>query len=146
VRCSPLIVAGLVAGLIATAPAQAGTRHTVDGTIEGAVVRTGSTVVSAFLARDDALGQGAGRLAVRASQQTQTTGSGVLYATRGTLRFRVSLTFQAATGNETPFTGRLTVTGGTGRFRGARGTLELDGSQNVEELTFTAKATGRLTY
>jgi hypothetical protein len=147
VRCSQVVLAALVGGLLLTTPASAGTRHAVDASLEGAVTRTGSTVVSAFLSRDDALGEGAGRLAVsQRGGAASTTGTGTVYTARGTLRFRVTLTFQAPANNVSAFTGKLTVTRGTGRFRGATGTLDLTGEQNTQELTYTGKATGRLTY
>jgi hypothetical protein len=146
VRCSPFVLAGLVAGLLFAAPASAGTSHNVDATLEGAVTRTGSTVVSAFLTRSTALGEGAGRLAIRQREGATTDGTGTVYTARGSLRFRVTLTFEAPANNRSPFTGRLTVTRGTGRFRGATGTLEVEGEQDLQALAFTGKATGRLTY
>lgn len=45
-----------------------------------------------------------------------------------------------------PITGTWTITGGTGRFEGATGTLTLDGLVDFTTLNFTAEVEGNITY
>ena len=150
-RIVPVLTA-VAATLALAAPASAGTArsHKINATVDGSVVRPGSTVVSAFLLRDNALGTGAGRLNVRSSgnqnANTSTTGTATAYLPGGTLRFRMTLRFGTPANGQIPVSGTGEATGGTGKFRGVTGDLELDGSQNTQTLVFKTKVTGRLRW
>ena len=149
-RTVPLLAA-LAAALALAAPASAGTAksHAINASVDGSVVRSGSTVVSAFLLRDKALGTGAGRLNVKSSgtqANSSTTGTATAYLAGGTLRFRMTLKFGTPANGQIPVTGTGEATGGTGKYRGATGDLELDGTQNTQTLVFKTKVTGRLRW
>ena len=142
-RLLPLVCL-VLAALVLAAPATAGTArsHTVNASVEGAVVRSGAVAVSAFLLRDNALGTGAGRLALAANGTANATA----YLPGGTIKIRMKVTFGPPAGDLVPITATGSAVSGTGKFRGVTGDLELTGTQNVKELAFVTKVTGRLRY
>jgi len=130
-----LVPVALVAAAIAALPlAQAGTpnrNHAVNTTVKSKDVETrGDVTIDAALVTDRRLGEGAGLLRTSAIEGT----------TRAALRFKVfypsglqrgegSLTITGAQPDGTvTFTGNARYTGGTNRFRGITGRLEIEGT------------------
>ena len=54
--------------------------------------------------------------------------------------------FLTGSGPNGPITGVWTITGGTGRFEDASGTIEISGIVDFQTLSFTAEANGTITY
>jgi hemolysin activation/secretion protein len=155
VRRSPLLPCALAAALALAVPtsATAGSRsgsarsHGINASVEGAVTRTGATVVSAYLLKDRALGTGAGRLDARSASNTgKATATSTAYLPGGTLKFKLDVQFGTAANGSIPITATGTARGGTGKFEGARGSVTINGAQDTATLRFSVKITGRLRY
>lgn len=147
-----LVPIALVAAALAALPlAQAGTpnrNHAVNLTVKSKDVETrGNVVIDAGLVTERRLGEGAALLRT----------SGIEGTNRATLRFKVfypsglqrgegSLTVGGALPDgRLTFTGNARYTGGTGRFQGIGGRLEIEGTIAPDGFV-SATATGNARY
>jgi hypothetical protein len=124
-------VTGDVATLVSTGTiAVAGTVDTDAGTLDGTI---GGARVSGALRQRETWGSG---LAI--------SGPGTAFFASGTLRYTLSGKFLAPA---LVFTGSIKVTGGSGRYAEASGTLPVTGSATVTAGTkLTLSITGKLRY
>jgi hypothetical protein len=75
------------------------------------------------------------------------TGKGVAFNPKGSIRFKASVKFVPASGGTFSYSGKVTATGGTGIFKGARGTLSTSGTTLTSDPDgATIKMTGTLKY
>jgi hypothetical protein len=75
------------------------------------------------------------------------TGNGTAFYAAGSVRFKLAAKFVPASGGTATYTGTLNVTGGTGAFKGAHGTLSTSGTTLTSDPdAATIKVTGKLKY
>ena len=109
--------------------ATTGDRNTVAGTFTGPPYGTGAVIY-----------------------KTRPAGSNIAatykgFLTKGTVRGTSLVTPTPGPNGTISFTGTLQVTGGTGRYRGARGKdLQVTGTSNPQENTFRFEITGTVRY
>jgi hypothetical protein len=136
----------LCAALLAPSTASAGTRsYAVDLELRMAVVVPQETAVFAGRLQGRPFGTSA---AILHNRFANNRGSGrfTIYAPRGTVRGTSSNEVQFEEGNILIRNGRIEISGGTGRYRRATGTLSYEGilrqGQSIYELSFE----GRIRY
>ena len=117
----------------------------LDYHVAGSATHMGQLNATSFLHHDDC------NLSI--SQFLLTTGvSGELVAANGDKVYYSGddaidvFNYLTGEGLNGPITGDWTITGGTGRFTDASGTLEMSGVVDFVTLGFTATATGTITY
>jgi hypothetical protein len=74
-----------------------------------------------------------------------TNGTVTTYSTKGTVTGKFALTLTPNPDNSATYTGKFTVTAGTGDFAGAKGTGTVSGAIAADG-TVTGKATGKITF
>ncbi len=140
------LVVALVLLCVAAAPAAAGTRRAADITQTVAVLSTeGGVVRSAGANAGTPGGDGAvtGRTTVENGVfRTVFTN----YYDDGTIRAVSLLTREQRPDGSTAFTGSGTFTGGTGRYRGARGRFEVTATVPTGSAVGTFRLRGRISY
>lgn len=128
------------AALAAHAPARHAHRVKLSGEIEtlsstGAIATPGVKDTDAGILNGTVAGSprwgGALRQVVTWGSALHATAKGTMFAADGSLRFTWSGRFLPTPGAGITLTGTMTVTGGTGRYAGARGHLTITGTASV---------------
>jgi hypothetical protein len=146
-----LVPIGLIAVAIAALPlAQAGTtrNHAVNATVKSKDVETrGQVTIDAGLVTDRRLGEGAALLRTRPIEQTPRAAlTFKVFYPSGFQRGEGTLTLGGVQPDGTvTFTGNARFTGGTGRFQGISGRLEVEGTVAPDGLV-TATVRGNARY
>jgi hypothetical protein len=143
------LLAVVVCAAIAVPQIATGARkksHTVDATMKIAAIETsGSRTVLAGRVKGKGIRTPAVLIKAKVSGTTVTSRS-VLYGKKGTTRTKETQTFAAQPDGSVKFTGISRFTGGTGRFRGARGKMTLEGTLPKGGSVYTYHLTGKLRY
>src|SRR3954452_17654179 len=143
------LLAVVVCAAIAVPQIATGARkksHTVDATMKIAALETsGSRTVLAGRIKGKGIKTPAILIKAKVSGSTATSRS-VLYGKKGTLRSKETQTFAAQPDGSVRFTGTSKFTGGTGKFRGARGKTTLDGTLPKGGSVYTYHLTGNIRY
>jgi hypothetical protein len=143
-RLLPLSLLAAAGLLVATPAASARTvKYEATGSVR-AVKQVGSTVTYQGRVSTKRFGAGKVRQRLRLSGLSATGTFRVRYP-GGTLRGRVSARAQLAGGHAT-FSGTLRITGGTGRFAGARGTGTYSGTSSLDLRRANFRQTGTVTF
>lgn len=159
-----IVFAIAVVASLAVTPAFAGAtlhakRHTVkfSGVID-TLSSTGAVGVPGTRETDSGIldGRVSGRSVGRAAfYQTSTwgpgltlVGSGRVFNSLGSIKFKAAATFTVNPNATESYTGRLKVSGGTRRYRNARGTVKVAGNApaNGDSDAATISITGKITY
>jgi hypothetical protein len=146
-----LIAVCAIAALVTALPlAQAGTpnrNHAVNATVKAKDIETkGPVVISAGILRDRRLGEGATIL------RTSSAGGNTLdlkfkvWYGAGLQRGEGTITFVVQPDGSTTFTGNARYTGGTGRFRGVTGQLQIRDGVFATDGLITTTVTGNARY
>jgi hypothetical protein len=137
-----LAVAAAVVPATALAAARQKEKHTVDTTLTGAVLgNSGPVFTSAAVANDAAIGRGAAIVTVT----TPSTIKATLYYPAGSITSKGTIAFGAPDANgNTSTTGSAKITAGTGKYRGATGSITFTGAQDANgHYTVTVKGTAK---
>jgi len=141
---SVLLALALLGGVPASA--QDVKKHTVNVTVKASVVSSSQgVVVVAASASGPPLGSGAAVFRNTSSGSTiksKFTAFGKAGAVTGTSTTKATPLPQGGT----TFAGSATITGGTGRFKGATGKLTVTGTMPKDSTVTTFKVTGKATY
>jgi hypothetical protein len=74
-----------------------------------------------------------------------TTGTATVFTNKGAVTAKFSLTVTTNPDMTASFTGKTTITGGTGTYAGAKGSATVSGTTAVDGAV-TAQGSGRITY
>ena len=140
----------LVALVASVAVAHAATKHKVSETLKLRVLTSDSSGARfTGTIQDKAEGQGAVVIdASGSADATVNTIKGVGFFRLGTIAVKGSVaTTPRADGSGFDYSGTATVTGGTGKFKGAKGKLKLTGSATAADPAYqTYTVTGGISY
>jgi hypothetical protein len=145
----PILIPSLVLSLAATlaiAPAAQSKvrRDSVVATVTKKSQR-GSTVLYTGTVRSKLFGRGTVTQTVRI-QGLRASGSFVIRYRRGTIRGTTTAVGRPALNGTAKFTGTARITGGTGRYKGARGSGSYTGTSPLNLSRATFRQTGTVDY
>lgn len=75
-----------------------------------------------------------------------STGRGLIYTKKGTIRARTTNQIQPQSDGSVLFPGTFRITGGTGRYKGARGRGTFDGVLPANSTIFELEVEGKIRY
>ena len=140
-----------IAVLVTALPlAQAGTpnrNHAVNATVKAKDVETnGPVVISAGLLRDQRLGEGAAILRTSSAGGTALNLRFKIWYGAGLQRGTGTINFTPQPDGSASFSGTARYTGGTGKFRGVTGQLQIRDGTFATDGLITARVTGNARY
>lgn len=139
------VIAVLLAALAVPAAAQAKVHQ--DSVVATVYKRSakGATVVYTGTVRSTLFGRGTVRQTVRL-RGLRASGRFVIRYARGTIRGRTTAVGRPQLDGTAVFTGTARITGGTGRYAGARGSGRYTGTSRLDLSSATFRQTGTVRY
>jgi hypothetical protein len=146
-----LLVAACVTallGAVAIADAATAKKHAVNDSLAVRVLSSDSTGVTyTGVVKDSARGVGAAVVRVTPGDGVFNLAATGFFKNGSLIAKGTNTATPRADGSGTDYAGTLTITGGTGVFKGAKGKLKLTGSSTSADPTYgTYKLTGTVTY
>lgn len=144
-----MTVVALAALVLALPLAQAGTRtnHAVNSTVKAKDIETnGPVVISAGILRDARLGEGATILRTSSAGGTVLNLNFKVWYGAGLQRGTGRITFTPQPDGSATFTGNARYTGGTGKFKGVTGQLQIKDGTFATDGLITTTVTGNARY
>jgi len=145
-----LLLAAAATALFAAIPvAQAGTarNHVVNTTIKGATVETrGPVSVDAILVKDKSLGEGAGLLFIKSAGGDKLSFTFKIWYDAGVQKGAGLVTFVPQPDGSATFSGTAHYTGGTRKFKGITGQLQVVNGVATADSRETVQVKGTAKY
>jgi hypothetical protein len=145
------------AGIAAAVPAAQGAtgKHQLKLTIRDSTIvaqgdRPGDRQTTAGLISGPAFGSGIESISDRVTSASASTfsfaGTITIYSSHGTLDGMITIRIKPQAKGGATGAGTLTITGGSGRYKGARGALTFTGAESARSSVFVSHASGAIVY